>query len=81
MPDPAVFLIYQLEVTLTGVKPQVWRRLLVQSTLSLKKFHQILQIALGWTDSHLHEFSARGLTYGTPHSEYANTTRDEARVL
>jgi hypothetical protein len=81
MPTPAVFLIYQLKVTLTGVKPQVWRRLLVPSTLSLEKLHQILQVALGWTDSHLHEFAAHGLTYGMPHSEYENATRDEADVL
>ena len=81
MPNPSVFLIYQLKVTLSGVEPQVWRRLLVPSTLSLKRLHQILQIALGWTDTHLHEFAAHGLTYGTPHSEYENATRDEADVL
>ena len=81
MPNPSVFLIYQLKVTLSGVEPQVWRRLLVPSTLSLKRLHQILQIALGCTDTHLHEFAAHGLTYGTPHSEYENATRDEADVL
>src|SRR5262249_34824590 len=80
MRKDTVELIYQVKVTLTGVKPVVWRRLLVPSAMSLKKFHQILQIPLGWTDSHLHEFEAHGQTYGIPHSEYPNTTKNEARV-
>jgi len=72
--------IYQLEVTLAGVRPPVWRRLRVPSSINLKELHQILQVAFGWTDSHLHEFEVAGQTYGTPHTEYANTTRNEARV-
>jgi hypothetical protein len=81
MSKDAADVIYQVKVTLSGVKPPVWRRLLVPSTVSLKKLHQILQIALGWTDSHLHEFEASGQTYGIPHSEYPNTTKNEARVV
>jgi hypothetical protein len=72
--------IYQLKVTLMEVRPPVWRRLQVPSSATLKKLHQILQIALGWTDSHLHEFVVGDQTYGTPHSEYPNKTRNEARV-
>ena len=72
--------IYQLKVTLAGVRPPVWRRLRVPSAINLKKLHQILQVAFGWTDSHLHEFEVAGQTYGTPNSEYPNTTRNETRV-
>jgi hypothetical protein len=72
--------IYQLKITLTGVKPPVWRRLHVPGSVNLKKLHQILQVAFAWTDSHLHEFEGAGQSYGTPHSEYPNTTRNEARV-
>jgi hypothetical protein len=42
--------VYQLKVTLHGVKPPVWRRLLVPSSISLRKLHDILQVALGWTE-------------------------------
>jgi len=73
-------LIYQVKATLTEVRPPVWRRLLVPSSISLRKFHDILQIAFGWTDSHLHEFRLRGQSYGTPHSEYPNSTRDDTRL-
>ena len=72
--------IYQLKITLAGVRPPVWRRLRVPSSINLKNLHQILQVALGWTDSHLHAFEVAGQTYGTPHSEYPNATRNEARV-
>ena len=80
MADTVAQPIYQLKVTLLGAKPPIWRRLHVPSSINLKKFHQILQIALAWTDSHLHKFEVGGQTYGIPHSEYPNTTRNEARV-
>ena len=46
--------------------PLVWRRLLVVSTTSLAEFHEILQIAFGWSDEHLHRFFIHGVAYGIP---------------
>jgi hypothetical protein len=69
--------VYQIKVTLNGVKPPVWRRLLVSSSISLKKLHDVLQTALGWTDSHLHQFVARGESYGIPDPEFGASTRNE----
>jgi hypothetical protein len=34
--------IYQLKITLAGVRPPVWRRLRVPNSINLKKLHQIL---------------------------------------
>lgn len=51
--------IYQLKVVLKGVKPPVWRRLLVPGDTRLSRFHRILQTAMGWQDSHLHAYSVR----------------------
>jgi Plasmid pRiA4b ORF-3-like protein len=42
--------------------------------------HHILQIAMGWTDSHLHQFEAKGQIYGEPNPELELTMKDEARV-
>ena len=56
--------VYQLKVTLRGVRPPVWRRVLVPSRLTLARLHHVLQIAMGWTDSHLHAFQVEGVTYG-----------------
>jgi hypothetical protein len=51
---------YQIKVTLIGVKPPIWRRLLVPGALSLKELHHVLQRAFGWDNDHLHQFSVHG---------------------
>lgn len=61
--------IYQIKVVLNGAKPPIWRRLLVPSNLTLGRFHTVLQVAMGWTDSHLHQFIADGVFYGIPDEE------------
>ena len=48
---------YQFLVTLNHVKPKVWRRLVVPSTLDFYDLHSIIQTSVGWTDSHLFNFS------------------------
>ena len=62
--------IYQIKVTLNGSKPPIWRRLLVPSSITLSKLHDVLQIAMGWTDSHLHQFVAGGRFYGQPDPDF-----------
>jgi len=56
----------QLLVTLIDSDPLVWRRLAVPSGTTLAKLHRVLQAALGWTDSHLHQFVADDTIYGDP---------------
>lgn len=59
--------IYQLKVVLLGISPMIWRRLLVHSDSTIADLHYILQIVLGWTDSHLHQFIIHGKRYGIAH--------------
>jgi len=54
----------QLRVELRGVKPLVWRRILVHETVTLAKLHVILQWTMGRTDSHLHEYEIARCRYG-----------------
>ena len=61
--------IYQLKVTLRYTKPPIWRRLLVPAGLTLEVMHDVLQLAMGWTDSHLHEFRVGQKRYGIPDPE------------
>ncbi len=56
--------IYQLKVTLREIKPPIWRRLLVPHDMHLHQLHRVLQIVMGWTDSHLHEFIIDRESYG-----------------
>lgn len=55
--------IYQLKITLKDIKPPIWRRLQV-ADCTLRDLHEVIQIAMGWTDSHLHQFIVRGDYYG-----------------
>ena len=58
--------IYQLKVALLGTRPPIWRRLVVPSELNLAQLHDVLQVAMGWQDGHLQEFSAGGRRFGPP---------------
>lgn len=57
--------VYQLKVTLKDIRPPIWRRVLVPD-VPLPTLHDILQIAMGWKDSHLHEFDFAGTHYSDP---------------
>lgn len=56
---------YQLKVSLVGAKPPIWRRLLIAGSTPLPLVHLAIQTAMGWTGSHLHQFVADGVVYGT----------------
>lgn len=73
--------VYQMKVTLIGSKPLIWRRFLVEDTITLGKLHDILQIVMGWTNSHLHHFIIDGEYYGKPlEDDFGNMrTKDETR--
>lgn len=61
--------VYQLKVTLLGTSPPIWRRLLVPANLTLAQLHDVLQVAMGWQECHMHEFSAGGRHFGRPDPE------------
>ena len=60
----------QIRLALTGVAPPIWRRLLIPSHIHLGQLHDVIQCAMGWTDSHLHEFEIGGRRYGLPMPEF-----------
>ncbi len=62
--------IYQLKVTLAGSRPPIWRRVLVPGDMVLGQLHLVLQIAMGWTDSHLHQFVCNRICYGIRDDEF-----------
>jgi hypothetical protein len=56
--------VVSLKVTLRGMRPPVWRRLLMPGTMTLGDLHQAIQAAMGWEDGHLHAFDLGGRQYG-----------------
>jgi hypothetical protein len=55
--------------------------LLVPSDINLHELHEVLQVAFGWTNSHLHQFVVGGTYYGVPDDEFEGPaeTKDERR--
>jgi hypothetical protein len=56
----------QIRVSLDGVEPAIYRRLVVPLASTLAQLHHVLQAAMGWTNSHLHQFEIGGLYFGDP---------------
>ena len=71
--------VYQLNLTLKGIRPPIWRRVQVPGTLSLAAFHDMIQTVFGWTDCHLHQFVIAGRTYGQP-DDFDEPVEDESGV-
>jgi len=69
-------LLYEFRVELKGTDPLVWRMLQVPHRATLHRLHQILQVAMGWTDSHLYLFHVGGKVYGEPSPEWDSEIHD-----
>ncbi|MFD4421411.1 plasmid pRiA4b ORF-3 family protein [Agromyces sp. NPDC058484] len=52
MPDER----FRLRISLIGSDPEIWRTVDIDGDLRLDELHDVIQIAFGWRDSHLHEF-------------------------
>ena len=56
-------LIYELKVVMLGSAPTIWRRLQVPGDAKLDWLHAVLQVTIGWTNSHLHQFKVGEVCY------------------
>jgi hypothetical protein len=61
--------ICSVRIELLHTNPLIWREVEVPTSVTLKVLHDIVQIAMGWFDYHLWEFSVNGMTYGLPMDE------------
>ncbi len=55
--------LYQLEIALLDTPAPVWRRLEVPGNANLGWLHAVIQVAMGWTNSHLHQFATEKALY------------------
>jgi len=73
--------VYQLKIALIGIVPQIYRRVLVPADIPLDALHAVIQIAMGWTDSHMHSFMFGETYYSMPFDgELLEETEDETDV-
>ena len=70
--------LLRLKLTLVDVKPPIWRRLLVTNQITLKRFHESLQVVAGWNEGHLHEFIIAEKRYGRPAPREVVPVQNEA---
>lgn len=75
-PGPA----YQMKVTLLDSDPPIWRRLRVPGNSNLARLDQVIQTAMGWTNSHAHMFAAGPVLYGDLEQDWDEDVQDERAV-
>jgi hypothetical protein len=71
--------VYQFKITLLGVEPLIWRRVLTPDC-SLTTLHRIIQVAMGWEDEHLYDFEIKGTRYGDPGARDGLNREDASRT-
>jgi hypothetical protein len=71
--------IARLKITLDDIKPQIFRRIEAPLTLRLDRLHLVFQVAMGWTNAHLHEISAGDVRWSEPDADGENGSLDSRK--
>jgi Plasmid pRiA4b ORF-3-like protein len=72
--------VYAIKVTLIGIRPPVWRRILVPRDITLRNLHRTLQTVMGWTNAHLHQFVLPGTRNFGPRQGFGGKVGNENRT-
>jgi len=59
---PAAF---QIKLTLRGISPLIWRRLVMPSDMTLADLHKAIQIVMNWDDDFMYAFRIHVREYST----------------
>ena len=69
----------QFRLFVRDIKPEIWRKLLVPSDITLARLHAILQVLMGWRDNHLYAFVINEKRYSPP-SEHDKGKQNSIRT-
>lgn len=58
-------IIYRLKITLRDTNPPIWRRIETHDA-TIEQLHELIQVAMGWMNGHMHEFQLEGKHYTHP---------------
>ena len=65
---------YTLHIHLADIEPPIWRRVVVPGAISLHTLHKMLQVVMGWENSHLYLYHLnvynKPVVYGLPDPEW-----------
>jgi len=73
--------IWTIRIALREIRPEIWRRIEVPSTITLAELHHVIQNAMGWTNSHLHDFDLGDVRYGMALDDFDDGMADERDAL
>ncbi|HEY5858420.1 MAG TPA: plasmid pRiA4b ORF-3 family protein [Aldersonia sp.] len=63
--------VFRIKVSLCGATAPIWRRLEVPADITLYDLHNVIQVAFGWDDSHLHVFETDYGEFGEANPQYS----------
>jgi hypothetical protein len=72
--------IYEIKIELEGMEPEIWRKIQLPGIVKLHKLHEVIQIAMGWTNSHLHMFRKDNKEYMDPELDDEGYSINERRI-
>ena len=72
--------IARLKITLDDVEPRVMRRVEVPFDIRLDRLHLVIQVAMGWTNSHLFEFRLGEEGWGIPNRDFPDEAQDARKA-
>ena len=78
--DVRVAATYRLKITLKGVRPPVWRRLLVPAGYTLDRVHEVFLTGMGWSGYHLYAFRVGRTTYMEIDEDWPDDSVDPGSV-
>lgn len=71
----------QFRITLRDSKPEIWRRFQVDDILMFHDLHLVIQIVMGWSNTHLYQFIYEGSNYiGNPELSELEDIADDKDV-
>ena len=70
------------KITLVGSKPPIWRKFQLTDDFRFDRFHQLIQLVMGWYNAHLHEFAIADRKIGMVLDDMwdAEPVEDETKV-
>jgi hypothetical protein len=70
----------QLRIWLEHIEPLIWRRLLMPADATFGELNEVIQIVMGWTNSHLHEFYFDTEKIGMKDEDSPSDVKNENRI-
>jgi hypothetical protein len=72
--------MFQFKISLAYIKPAIWRRFVIPSDATFGDLSNTIQIVMGWTNSHLHEFYVGQERIGMKDEDSPDDVKNENRI-